>query len=67
MAGNLKDIVACIESEGFTVMNWKPGNRRIFKVLARDGFEASYGMYSSELRAWFKGYLQGLKVKAETA
>lgn len=62
MAGNLKDIVACIESEGYTVMNWRPGTRRIFKVL-RDGWEVSNGMYSSELRAWFKGYLEGLKIK----
>ena len=63
MASNLRDIVQCIESEGFTVMNWKPGNKRIFKVLTGNGNEASYGMFSSELRAWFRGYLQGLKNK----
>lgn len=63
MAGNLKDIIRCIESEGFTVMNWRPGNRRIFKVLTNNGNEASNGMFSSELRAWFRGYLQGLKTK----
>lgn len=63
MEGNLKDIVARIESEGFTVMNWKPGNRRIFKVAERCGFVVSDGMYSNELQAWFNGYLQGLKTK----
>lgn len=63
MAGNLKDIVECIEAKGFNVMNWKPGNRRIFQVLDSRGCEVSQGMYSNELRAWFKGYLQGLKNK----
>ena len=63
MAGNLKDIVQCIESEGFSVMNWRPGNKRIFKVLDTRGNEVSVGMYSPELRAWFRGYLQGLKIK----
>lgn len=59
MAGNLKDIVARIELEGYTVMNWRPGARRIFKVLKGDGREISNGMYSNELRAWLKGYLEG--------
>lgn len=63
MASNLKDIVECIKLEGFDVMNWRPGIRRIFKVLDAKGFEASQGMYSNELRAWFRGYLQGLKNK----
>lgn len=61
MVDNLKDIIEGIKSEGFDVMNWKPGNRRIFKVLDSSGNEISNGMYSNELRAWFKGYLQGLK------
>lgn len=54
---DLRRVIACIESEGYTVMNWKPGNRRIFKVL-RSGEEVSTGMYSSELRAWYKGWCE---------
>lgn len=59
--GTTRDIIACIESLGFTVMNWKPGNTRIYKVLGENGTEASGGMFAGELRAWFRGYLQGLK------
>ena len=54
------NIVECIESLGYEVMNWKPGTRRIYKVL-NTGHEVSLGMYASELRAWFRGLLQGLK------
>lgn len=63
MVKNIKDIIMCIESEGYQVMNWKPGNKRIFKVLDAQGNEVSKGMYSNELFTWFNGYLQGLKGK----
>lgn len=58
---NIKDTIECIKAEGFTVQNWKPGDKRIFKVLDSYGNEASYGMYSNELRAWYTGFLQGAK------
>jgi len=61
MANNLESIIKGIRAEGLSVINWKPGNRRIFKVLDPSGYEASQGMYSNELRAWFNGYLQGLE------
>lgn len=62
---NLEDTINCIKSKGLDVMNWKPGNRRIFKVLDAQGQEISGGMFSNELVAWFKGYLQGLKNKGK--
>ncbi|GAI07059.1 unnamed protein product [marine sediment metagenome] len=49
MADNLKDIIKRIEAENFEVMNWKPGKRRIFKVLDLSGNEVSNGMYSTPL------------------
>ncbi len=55
-----QDIIKLIEEEGHTVMNWKPGNKRIFKVLDKNNFEASEGMYSNELRAWWRGYIRGV-------
>ena len=61
MASNLKDIIELIEKEGHTVMNWRPGGKRIFKVLDKNSCGVSERMYSSELRAWFKGYCQGLR------
>ena len=59
-----KDIVRILDylrSEGFEIMNWMPGNRRIFKILNNKNSMESKGMYSDELRAWYRGYLQGLK------
>ena len=61
---DVKDVIDCIESEGFEVTNWKPGNRRLYRVLD-NGRETGDGMYSNELKAWFRGYLQGLKVKGK--
>lgn len=60
MASNLKNIIELIEREGHTVMNWKPGSKRIFKVLDKNNNEASLGMYSNELRAWWRGYIRGI-------
>lgn len=45
-----------LENFGLQVDNWKPGNRRIFKVLDSEGNELSGGMFSEELRAWCNGY-----------
>lgn len=58
---DVKDIIECLKSESFEVMNWKPGNRRVYKVLDNRNGDESKGMYSNELKAWFRGYLQGLK------
>lgn len=57
----LKYVIEHIKLAGFEVMNWKPGSRRIFKVLDNKTGDESKGMYSEELIAWYRGYLQGLK------
>lgn len=67
MASNLKDIVECIESEGFETTNWRPGDKRIFRIWREHPNYSSDGMYSIELRAWWAGYLQGLKTKEAEA
>lgn len=71
MANNLKNIVECIESEGFEVMSYRPDRKRIYTICQKvnEGggvVTLTAGMYANELRAWFRGYLQGLKIKAKS-
>ena len=61
MRKDITNILAYLRSQGFEVMNWRPGNRRIYKILNSKGDMESRGMYSDELGAWYRGYLQGLK------
>lgn len=53
----LEKAIQHIKSEGFEVMNWKYGRRRIFKVLDNRNGDESLGMYSDELIAWYRGYV----------
>ena len=50
------EVIQQVEAEGLQVMNWKPGNKRIFKILDSNSHEVTGGMFSEELRAWYKGY-----------
>lgn len=61
MATDIGGMIVYLESRGYQVINWKPGYRRIYKVLSplESGRADSQGMYAGEFRAWFKGYLEG--------
>ena len=61
MRTNIDKLVDRIESEGFTVPDWKMSDRRVFTILDSKGNVLTLGMYSNELRAWFLGYLEGKK------
>lgn len=52
-------VVDSLKALGFYVQNWKPGNRRIFKILDHDSLEVTEGMFSDELKAWYKGFIHG--------
>jgi len=64
----LADIIDGLEREGFTTISYRPDKRCIYSVCRQvtsggGVTNVSPGLYANELRIWWQGYLEGLRVK----